>query len=300
MNLPESFIANMRGAFEGRGEKFLNDLPSLIEAAAGRWGLSNIVPVDNLSYNFVATAERNTQSVILKLGVPNEELTSEMETLRLYDGQGACRLLDSEEDKGMLLLERLKPGRMLSELEDDEQATRIAAQVMSKLWRPAPLEGRFLSLRTWFDCLKQLRARFDGGTGPLPLEMVEKAEGLVRDLFAEGRPDVLLHGDFHHYNVLDSERGWLVIDPKGVVGQAGYEVGPLLINPFDLLERPDPVQVTQRRIAILAEGLGFEQDYVQAWGIAHAVLSACWSLEEQDGWGQHSIQCGELISAAKI
>ena len=162
----------------------------------------------------------------------------------------------------------------------------------------APQNEKFISLRKWFEGLNQLRVRFGGGTGPLPAPIVEKAEGLVRELFAGDSPDVLLHGDLHHYNVLDSERGWLVIDPKGVIGPAGYETGPLLINPFDLLERPDPVRLTQRRIAVLSERLGLEREIIRAWGIAHAVLSAWWSVDDQDGWGQHSIRCAEVIEAA--
>ena len=43
---------------------------------------------------------------------------------------------------------------------------------------------------------------------------------------------MLLHGDLQHYNVLlDKDRGWVAIDPKGVVGELEYEVGALLRNP---------------------------------------------------------------------
>jgi streptomycin 6-kinase len=302
MLLPESVIASLRSTLGTAAEKFLADLPSLIDEATGRWGLTDIETVENLSYHYVALARQDTRHVVLKIGVPNEELTSQIETLKLYDGRGACSLIQSDEVKGMLLLERLMPGRMLSDLEDDEQATRIAAQVMRELWRPAPHDGRFLSLRKWFDGLDQLRVRFGGASGrsPLPDSLVDKAQGLVRELFAEGRPDVLLHGDFHHYNVMESLRGWLIIDPKGVIGPAGYEAGPFLMNPFDLLQRPDPVRVTGRRIAILAESLGFERKLVQAWGFAHAVLSAWWNVEDGDGDADHSLHCAEVISKAKI
>jgi streptomycin 6-kinase len=296
MNLPEDFINTMRNAFGDAGRRFLAELPARIQDAEQRWGLSGIHPVDNLSYNYVARARRGDQDLILKIGVPNVELTSEMEALRLYDGRGACRLFECDEALGLLLIERLKPGRMLAALTDDEQATLIAAQVMRQIRRAAPAAGKFLSLRKWFEALERLRAGFDGGTGPLPVRVVETAEGLVQELFARGEPDVLLHGDFHHYNVLESERGWLVIDPKGVIGPAGYEVGPLLLNPFDLLQRPDPRRVQQRRIQILAEQLGFEREYVRAWGIAHAVLSACWSIEAREDC-RSTIQCAEMLMA---
>ena len=32
----------------------------------------------------------------MKIGVPNRELTSEINTLRLYNGQGACRILEAD------------------------------------------------------------------------------------------------------------------------------------------------------------------------------------------------------------
>jgi streptomycin 6-kinase len=300
MQLPDLFKDNIRGAFGLAGEIFLEDLPARVAEATQRWSLTGVEPVDNLSYNFVAFAKRGAQDVILKIGVPNSELTSEIETLRVYDGRGACRLLESEAERGMLLIERIRPGRMLAALEDDEHATVIAAEGMARLWRPAPHEGKILSLRKWFEAVARMRVRFDGGTGPLSEPFVAKAEGLIRELFADGQPDVLLHGDFHHYNVLESERGWLAIDPKGVAGPAGYEVGPLLINPFDLLKRTDPLQITERRIAILAERLGFERASVQSWGIAHAVLSACWSLEGDPGDSyRHAIRCGEIIAAVR-
>jgi streptomycin 6-kinase len=112
---------------------------------------------------------------------------------------------------------------------------------------------------------------------------------------------MLIHGDFHHFNVLSSERGWLAIDPKGVVGPAAYEVGPLLINPWDeFLTRPDPVRLTGRRIAILAERLGFERERVRDWGLAHAVLSAWWTIEESAGDPRYSMDCARMIARARL
>jgi streptomycin 6-kinase len=97
----------------------------------------------------------------------------------------------------------------------------------------------------------------------------------VKEFFAENHKRVLMHGDFHHINILSSERGWLVIDQKGVIGPTCYEVGPLLLNPWgDLLSVPNCRQMTQRRIDILHERLGFERERIREWGLAHAILSA--------------------------
>jgi streptomycin 6-kinase len=100
MNLSKEFIQNIESVFEQDGKQFIKDLPKLIKDASSRWGLKNIEPVSNLSFNFVAYACRGeachapTQNVILKIGVPREELISEMQALRLYDENGACKLID--------------------------------------------------------------------------------------------------------------------------------------------------------------------------------------------------------------
>jgi streptomycin 6-kinase len=311
LELPVDFISNIRN-FGPKGERFLSDLPALLDEAARRWELTIGGPF-LLSYNYVTSATRaDGTDVVLKIGVPNPELTSEMEALRLYDGQGAVRLIDSEAEKGMLLLERIRPGTMLAEMQDDEHATEIAAGMMRTLWRPVPTPlhppnfakfskiggtgGGFIHLKDWFDGFKKLRQQYQGGTGPLPREIVETAEGLVADFFAENEPPVVLHGDFHHYNVLEAGDGWRAIDPKGVIGPRGYEVGPLLINPGGkFLQQPNAAGRTRSRFAILSERLGMERERIRGWGIAHAALSAWWDIEGGGQADEHSIRCAELF-----
>jgi streptomycin 6-kinase len=326
MNLPESFLTTIRNAFKEDAEPYLTALRFLIEEACQRWGLTEVQPVGNLSYNFVAFAKcpypsgtmstslpvgRSAQDgVVLKIGVPRDELISEINALKLYAGQGAVRLLDADEDKGMFLLERLQPGRMLSEIEDDIRATEIAADVMLKIRRPLSLESdsllsdmqkpalqsKFINLSDWFKAFERLRAQFNGGTGPFDKKLFETAEAIAKDFFAEAYPPTLMHGDFHHYNILEAERGWLIIDPKGVIGPAEYEVGPLLINPLGRpLSRTNPKVQMEKRFAILAERLSVERERIRKWGVAHAVLSACWNLEDGEDW-TYAIRCAELMS----
>jgi len=248
---------------------------------------------------------------VLKIGVRNDELISEMAAMRLFAGDGACRLIDSDEERGFLLLERLTPGVMLSTLEDDEQATHIAAEVMQKIWRDLEsgsllpntrqqavgLQNKFIRLSDWFDGLKKLRAKFNGGTGPFDKNLVERVEQSVRDFFIENHKPVLMHGDFHHFNILSSERGWLVIDAKGVIGPAGYEVGPFLINPWgDMLNGIKQKRMTMRRFDILHEHLGFERERIREWGLAHAVLSAWWDIEDNTGRGEYALDFAAMLA----
>ncbi len=56
-------------------------------------------------------------------------------------------------------------------------------------------------------------------------------------LLSQGEP-VLLHGDLHHYNLLQHQDTWLAIDPKGVVGEREFEIGAFLRNPVCVVEDP--------------------------------------------------------------
>jgi len=324
MNLPSEFISNIQNTFREDGYAFLEALPASIEKASARWNLTDLQPSPTLSYNFVAFARVSQgMDVVLKMGVPNREFLSEMEALRLFNGEGACKLLDYDEENYWMLLERLNPGVMLATLENDEEATHIAAEVMKRIWRPVDMASasllansqketshqqhtstgtqaaglqNFIQLTDWFDGLQRLRQQFSGGTGPLNEKLVQRVERSVSGFFMENQNPVLMHGDFHHYNILSSERGWLIIDPKGVIGPAGYEVGPFLMNPWgELINKTEIQQVTKRRIYILHEHLGFERERIREWGLVHAVLSAWWGIEEKTGW-EYSMAVAEMLA----
>ena len=300
IDLPDAFIRNVTVSFP-TGAEWLERLPGLLDEAARRWHLAPGEPF-LLSYNYVCSAALNDGTeAVLKIGVPNPELTSEINALRIYDGQGACRLLDADSEAGMLLLERLRPGSMLAELTDDDQATEIAAEVMKTIHRPAPAQAGFLSLRGWFDGLKKLRPLFGGGTGPFPEKTFAAVERLVPALFAEERPHVLLHGDFHHFNILSSRRGWLIIDPKGVTGPAEYEAGPFLTNPCTFMpDEAEAIRRTQRRIAILSERLGFDRQLVRDWAICHSVLSSFWDLAADGSGGEAARVWAEIFVKTRV
>jgi streptomycin 6-kinase len=246
MNISKEFIQTIESIFGDDGKNFIKNLPLLIQDASSKWKLDSVQPVSNLSFNFVAYATSHFPSplaplpktgegdnVVLKIGLLRDELTSEIAALKLFNGNGACTLIDSDEEKGFLLLERLQPGVMLSELEDDNERTHIAMDVMNNIHgkgivslplgeETSPLQNKFIKLSDWLDGLKKIRPYFGGGTGIIPKEILEHVESILPELLND--ENILLHGDFHHYNILSSERGWLIIDPKGVIGPAGMKL----------------------------------------------------------------------------
>ncbi len=298
--LSPEYIQRVKDTFGKEGQVWLTQFPETLQTYLERWSLTLLPPFEPLSYNYVAPALLpGGEEVIFKLGVPNAEFLTEIEALRRYDGRGAVRLLRADPDGGALLLERVRPGVALIDRDfNDEKATRIAAQVMRRLWRPVQGEQPFPTVETWFRSLRRLRSRYDGDTGPLPSALVSQAEALLTELSASSGSPVLLHGDLHHWNILAAEReSWLAIDPKGIIGEPAFEVGAWMYNPItDVASWPELKRVSARRLDQFSQILSLDRRRLLGWSLAQAVLSACWSLEEnQDGW-QNAIAVAQTLA----
>lgn len=296
--VPPGLERNITDLFGDAGRAWLAGLPALIARYEERWSIRVLPPFGGLSYNFAAPAVRaDGTPAVLKAGPPDSTLWNEIAALRHYGGDGICRLYEADPDGCALLLERHMPGTMLSALaaEDDEAATRAGARVMRRLWRPAPAEHGFDSVAGWAQGFGRLRAAFGGGVGPFPRHLVERAERAYAELSAGAAPPTLLHGDLHHFNVLRAEREpWLAIDPKGLVGDPGYEVGAFLYNA--LPDSPaDARRAVERRVDVLAEELGFERGRVIGWGIFQAVLSSWWTYEDHGHVGEDTLPVAEWL-----
>ncbi len=297
--IPAEFAQHMIELHGEPGATWVETLPSLLEQYAKKWSLQLHTPF-GLSYNYVVPATRTDGSeVVLKAGVPHPELDTEIEALRLYDGQGMVQLLEVAHDDGIFLIERVLPGSSLWYFEDDTKATEIAAGIMQRLWRPAPAGHSFPTTARWAQGLTRLRNHFAGGVGSFPKNLVEQAETIFETFLASPTEPVLLHGDLHHGNILQSGSDrWLAIDPKGLVGEADYEVGAFLRNPMpDILQQPDVKQRLNRRIDIFTEILGFERERILGWALAQAVLSAWWDFEDTGHGWETGIAFAEIFAA---
>lgn len=290
MRLPDTLVRNVLGVYGAQpGRAWLDGLPGLpglLAAVAADWELTLGAPYA-LSQNYVVRATRaDGTPAVLKLTPPGgETVRTEPAALRLAGGEGMVRLLAVAPGRGALLLERAEPGELLTRLHerDDDSATAVAAAVGRRLHRPVPATGTvpFPTVAGWADdAFRGLRQRYAGGTGPLPADLVGRGEREHAELVASSAPAVLLHGDLHHDNVLSAGRGWLAIDPQGVLGEPAYEAGALLRNPPGLGRRTDLRRLLDRRVAILAEAYGVDRERIRGWGRAHNVVSVLWSDEE--------------------
>ncbi|MCG7409088.1 aminoglycoside phosphotransferase family protein [Paenibacillus sp. ACRRX] len=284
ITIPEQWKQTILSVHDQQGAQWLSGLRGLIAACEAKWHIQAGSPY-TLSYNYVAPAQHTDgTALVLKLCIPGQELRSELAALDYYDGQGATRLVASDVEQGVLLLERAAPGQELRTVRDDEVATRTAAAVIRRLhenkrWDRGAVSP-FLSVADWAQGLAKLRQTYNGGTGPLPEHVVQQAERCYAELLSSTREWKLLHGDLHHGNILASHREpWLAIDPKGIIGEAEYEVIPYLLNEVPA-SFEEAIAVTERRVFIFCEELNLNRERLLDWAYAHSVLSAWWFVED--------------------
>ncbi len=146
------------------------------------------------------------------------------------------------------------PGDDISGLPEDE-ATAIAVAVGQRLWRPAAEPFRWIGdhVPRWLD---QAERSDQEGRDLIPF---------ARELYASlavGR-ETLVHGDFHHHNILRAGDRYLAIDAKAMLGEPEFDVASFLWNPLGSTMRLD---VTERRLAAFAAA-GLDQERMRAWAV---------------------------------
>ncbi|MDP4169060.1 MAG: aminoglycoside phosphotransferase family protein [Bacillota bacterium] len=278
IRLPEGFVSTIKNGHKDKGENWLLDLDRLISECESRWEMKIGDPFD-LSFNFVAPAIRSDGTdVVVKLVVPGEEFHFEVEALRFFNGKGIAQLIDVDLDKGILILERLRPGSTLASLENDEEATYIASQVMKKLWIPAPHTSMVPTTVQMEKKLLEIHSEHKDGIGPISSEILKEAVetyGVVNGMMSN---PYFLHGDLHHYNILKTgSQSWLAIDPKGLIGVREYDIIQYLLNK---LPHENIVSVIEKRIEIFVEQLGLDKNMILSCGFAHSVLATTWTVQE--------------------
>ena len=247
------------------------------------------------SSTLMAVSTEEGAPAMLKLAHHHEEERA-TDLLVALDGHGAARVL--RRDGGAMLLERATGPRDLVEMVReggvrDDEATRILcsvgrllhAETERVLGLPAPPE--LIDLETWF---RQLFAHADG-LGPLH----RAGASVARRLLDEPGDPVILHGDLHHANVLDfGERGWLAIDPKGLVGDAEFDVCNVLCNPHERALVPGRLS---RQFAVVAEATGFAPRRLRDWLVAWCALSSTWfALDDDPERAETVARIGELAA----
>lgn len=257
------------------------DVPAFPAPLAARWGITAARLIADTPSSHVYRVERSGEtSAIAKLLKPKgAHERPGMDFLDFRQGLGAVHLLDRVgdasliEDAGRL---SLREHRLVA---GDERSNTIVADLLPRLHAhsPVPAPAGLVPLARHFQPL--LDCRLGNAAAPLAANL-RMAAGIAAEMLAEQTAVRPLHGDLHHDNILLSPRGWLAIDPQGLVGDPAYDVANIFGNPdgaFDEIVNPDRIAGLAR---LFAGVLGCPADKILRFAIAHAGLSICWSLAD--------------------
>lgn len=289
MNSLETNIVNIYGE---AGKLWIQRVPSLLQKYAELWHLTNLTPMPNLSYNYVCAGLQGDRPVILKLAIDQEGLRREIAVLRLFHTVGGVEVLGSTPDA--VLMKRALPGGNLKRFfpHNDKEAVQIFCDVVKRLHQ-LPKSWSAINLphmRDWLSLLDQ--------SWPIPESALQLARNLRDELFRTTDVEIILHGDLHHENILQDNDHWVIIDPKGVIGDPIFELAAFLRNPIRisaqsseraqdtcLLDVSDPIGITRNRIVYISQALSLPFRRIAQASYVQAILSWVWAIQNQGDKG---------------
>ncbi|HEV2129436.1 MAG TPA: aminoglycoside phosphotransferase family protein [Thermomicrobiales bacterium] len=294
LTLPPVLLTNLRAVHGDRFEPWLVGLGPMLAGALGELD-ARIVPTDlDLSYHLVLFARRaGGEDIVVKCTVPNAEQPPEVAGVEALSAAGiGPRLLWKDLERGVFAMERIVPGERLPThiptLEEDAKIIATIGDIAARMSRKTDITryaGRLVTVRDYtraldtYDPHSQLWQNHR--------DEIARARAL-RDamLSPPDRRDTFVHGDLHHYNLLVDAMGEpKVIDPKGLVGPAGYDFGVMSYNPMGIQRHPDLAALFRERVTVWSEAVGLPWGEVRDWGYVGAMVSACWESEGgAQGW----------------
>lgn len=280
-NLPAKFAKNVLDVCGEAGEKWLNELPQIIDELSGKWRLKINQPFANLSYNYVAPCQNfDGKEAVLKIALPIDiaETAGEVKYLEVQKGKGSVKVLNVDKPRRAMLLEKLNPGKHLKEIYsgNEYETVEVTINLMKQLRQKTPADSDFILLEQWFKNFFSRAVNTD-----FPAEFFTKAKEVYGEL-SRSSEKFLLHGDLHHENILSAEREpFLVIDPKGLIGETGYEIAVFLNNHrWWLASETDCEEKLDHAVCRFSEAFDISQTHLKQWAFAQMVLSAWWTFED--------------------
>ncbi|MDB5623923.1 MAG: phosphotransferase [Devosia sp.] len=246
-----------------------------------RWSLTRSTPLAETANSWLFRVDQNGRNLavlkILKPQRPEAERRGGA-LMSWYGGEGAATVFDAHGDTlFMEWLDGIPLGDAVRRGHDDEASIALATVVSSlhRVRSAAPPELQ--PLRQRLQILVDTDVRIWPHTAR---DLYARATGIALRLFDKPSAQVPLHGNLHHDNIISSGRGWLAIDPVGLVGDPAYEVAPAFTSPAG----GEKLAADPRRIAALldtfAARLDFGRKRMLGWAAAHAALSASLNLVE--------------------
>lgn len=281
MDLPIYFREKVIRTFGKKGREWILRLPDIYSMCVNKWKLINLTIIHDLSFNLIYFGESHTYGpIVLKIGVAHNELLTEMKALYLYKGRNICKCYDIDEELGALLIERIIPGKNLTALQNTRDQLMIAADLIAKI--PIPVENTH-GLPVYVDKVREVfeRARKENKVGTKMIFFIDAAERLLSEIEKNNYPKVLLHGDLHHWNILEDQNGsWKAIDPHGFIGIPYIEPARFMENQLKMIDNKEKLNCLEEMITVFSNKLKESKRIIALCLFIDKVLSTCWLYED--------------------
>ena len=272
------------------GSEWLERLPDMLTDCAARWSLELGEPFDQAFESLAVPARRSDGSAaVLKLAFRGRENEHEGAALAHWGGDGAVALLEYDEQRNALLLERAEPGTPLSEQPLDA-ALDVYVDLLPRLWRPAG--GPFRTLAdeaAWW--AGDIERDWERAGRPIDRALLDVALSALEDLPRTQGELVLVHQDLHAGNILRARRQpWLAIDPKPLLAEREFSLAPIVRG----TELGHSREAVLRRLDRLCEALGLDRERARRWTIAQTLA---WAITDAGTIEEHVEASGWLAAA---
>jgi len=209
------------------------------------------------------------------------DLDNELTTLLLAGGRGLAELFEHDRQRGAFLLERLGPNLVALGLSIEDQHAAICDTVQ-RMWVPVP-DAPLSSLAEkgpWFvDFIPRVWDELDR---PCDERVIATAIAFVERRMAAHDPAaaVLLHGDAHAWNTLQSPAGdYKLIDPDGVAGEPAYDLAIPMREWNGELLNGDTAALARARCMQLSDLTGIAPEPIWEWGFVERVSTGLLSMQ---------------------
>lgn len=244
--------------------------------------ITQIVALSSVNTLYSAYSDVFRQSVVLKFYKYREECIHEAEFLKLYKNSFFVKLLDTNPELNLNLFEKIELGQdfAFGFPQNEEHAIQDVCTIVDfmRVKHIKPSSG-FPIVSSYFSSLEEIYST----QYKLPIKKCKKIFAELLSTLKE-QNQYLLHGDLHHENILKSqkhENGFVVIDPKGVIGECEFEITCFVLNPVSqLAHHPNAKSLIKNRIKEFSKQLHLDRTRLSKYCFVKAVLSACFAIED--------------------
>lgn len=258
-------------------EKVLRD----IEAYADKWTLTSFQFIPSYSAKIIFKCySENFGNVVLKISnLSFREVFAEYNTLCQYNGRRFCRVFDADIENGVILEECVQPGNPLRDESSLDKRLSVFCSLYKGLHIPPDKAEIYPTYTEWVGRITEYMSKRQD-CKELYLHM-KKAKDICLSVSTLYSQKMLLHGDFHHDNILLGNDGeYIIIDPKGVIGDPVFDVPRFILNEFGDEITTELYKKINYIICILEKNLNIPNDILRQCLYVETAMGECWMVED--------------------